>query len=186
LADDQSKTREEEMRVLLTLAVLTISPVVSAVAQEQNTVDPEVRQQIEAALTKFDEAFSKNDATATAALYTQDAAEVVSEWSEGGLAFGQQAIEKRHAANFASNPGKLSHKLLQVHAIGNEICAISEWSMPPIKTKGSHHEVTIYVREADDWRSLWPILTEGFGLVAMRTNPSVFGSQSPLLLQPRP
>ena len=121
-------------------------------AQEQNTVDPEVRQQIEAALTKFDEAFNEHDATATAALYTQDAAEVESELSAGGLAFGQQAIEKRHAANLASNPGKLSHKLLQVHAIGNEICAISEWSMPPIKTRGGHYAVMIYVREADDWK----------------------------------
>jgi hypothetical protein len=40
---------------------------------------------------------------------------VWSEWSAGGLAFGQQAIEKRHAANFASNPGKFSHKLVQVY-----------------------------------------------------------------------
>jgi ketosteroid isomerase-like protein len=140
------------LHVLLAFAGLAIRFAVPALAQEQNTVDPEVRQQMEALIVKFDEAFNKNDATATAALYTQDAAEVVSEWSAGGLAFGQQAIEKRHAANFASNPGKLSHKLLQVHAIGNEICAISEWSMPPIKTKGGHYVVTIYVREADDWK----------------------------------
>ena len=139
------------MRVLLTLAVLTISPVVSAVAQEQNAVDPEVRQQIEAALTKYDEAFNKNDATATAALYTLDAVEVWSGWSAGGLASGLEAIEKRHAVNFASNPGKLSHKLVQLHAVGNEICAISEWSIAPIDTKG-HYDVRIYVREADDWK----------------------------------
>jgi ketosteroid isomerase-like protein len=140
-----------KLRLRLTLSGLVIGTVMPAVGQDKNTVDPEVRQQIEAALTKFDEAFNKNDATATAALYTQDAAEVWSGWSAGGLAFGQQAIEKRHAANFASNPGKLSHKLVQVHAIGNEICAISEWSIPPIDTKG-HYVVTIYVREADDWK----------------------------------
>jgi len=141
-----------KVRLLLTLAALTIGFAAPSFAQEKDKVDPEVRQQIEAALTKFDEAFNKNDATATAALYTQDAAEVWSEWSAGGLAFGQQAIEKRHAANFASNHSKFSHKLVQVHAIGNEICAISEWSMPPIKTKGGHYVVTIYVREADDWK----------------------------------
>jgi ketosteroid isomerase-like protein len=141
-----------KLRTLLTLAGLAITPLVPVLAQERDTVDPEVRQQIEAALTKFDEAFNKHDATATAALYTQDAAEVVSELSAGGLAFGQQAIEKRHAADLASNPGELSHKLLQVHAIGNEICAISEWSMPPMKTKGGHYVVMIYVREADDWK----------------------------------
>jgi ketosteroid isomerase-like protein len=48
----------------------------SVPAQEQNAVDPEVRQQIEAALTNFDEAFNKHDVPATAALYTQDAVEV--------------------------------------------------------------------------------------------------------------
>jgi ketosteroid isomerase-like protein len=109
-----------KLRLLLALGGLAISPVVPAIAQEKNTVDPEVRQQIEAALTKFDEAFNNRDAAATAALYTQDAAEVWSGWSAGGLAFGQEAIEKRHASNFASSPGKLSHKLVQVHAIGNE------------------------------------------------------------------
>jgi len=139
-----------KLRLILTLSGLVIGTVMPAVGQDKNTVDPEVRQQIEAALTKSDEAFNKNDATATAALYTQDAAEVWSGWSAGGLAFGQQAIEKRHAANFASNPGKLSHKLVQVHAIGNEICAISELDDPHLKRKD--YVVTIYVREADDWK----------------------------------
>jgi ketosteroid isomerase-like protein len=136
-----------KMRVLLTLAGLAITSIIPAIAKEQTTVDPEVRQQIDAALTKFDDAFNSRDAAATAALYTQDAAEVWSGWSAGGLAFGQEAIEKRHA----SNPDKLSHKLVQVQAIGNEICAISEWSIPPIDTKG-HYVVTIYVREADEWK----------------------------------
>ena len=140
-----------KMRVLLTLAGLAITSIIPAIAKEQTTVDPEVRQQIDAALTKFDDAFNSRDAAATAALYTQDAAEVWSGGSAGGLAFGQEAIEKRHASNFASNPGKLSHKLVQVQAIGNEICAISEWSIPPIDTKG-HYVVTIYVREADEWK----------------------------------
>jgi hypothetical protein len=67
-----------KMRVLLTLAGLAITPIIPAIAQEQTTVDPEVRQQIDAALTKFDDAFNSRDAAATAALYTQDAAEV---WS---------------------------------------------------------------------------------------------------------
>jgi len=59
-----------KVRLLLTLAGLAIGFAVPALAQEQNTVDPEVRQQIEAVLTKFDEAFNKNDAAAIAALYT--------------------------------------------------------------------------------------------------------------------
>src|SRR5690242_4656315 len=117
------------VRLLLTLAGLTMGFAAPSFAQEKDTVDPEVRQQIEAVSVKFDEAYNKNDAAATAALFAQDAVEVWYGQPEGGLAFGQPAIEKRHAANFASNPGKLSHKLVQVHAIGNEICAISEWSI---------------------------------------------------------
>jgi ketosteroid isomerase-like protein len=113
-----------KMRLLLTLTGLAIGFAAPALAQEQNTVDPEVRQQIEAAVLKFDEEYNKNDAAATAALYTQDAVEVWSGGSAGGLASGQQAIEKRHAVNLASSPGKLTHKLVQVNAIGNEICAI--------------------------------------------------------------
>jgi len=76
-----------KLRLILTLSGLVIGTVMPAVGQDKNTVDPEVRQQIEAALTKSDEAFNKNDATATAALYTQDAAEVWSGWSAGGLDF---------------------------------------------------------------------------------------------------
>jgi ketosteroid isomerase-like protein len=47
-------------------------------SQEQDAIDRETRQQIEAALRKFDEAFNKNDATSIADLFTQDGAEV---WS---------------------------------------------------------------------------------------------------------
>lgn len=48
-----------KMRSLLTLAGFAIGFVVPALAQEKNTADPEVRQQIEAAVMKFDEAFNK-------------------------------------------------------------------------------------------------------------------------------
>ena len=74
-------------------------------AQEQNTVDPEVRQQIEAVHKKFDDAFSKRDAAALAALYTQDAIEVWPWEEKGGAASGQEAIEKRWAVELASSPG---------------------------------------------------------------------------------
>ncbi|HXM29983.1 MAG TPA: hypothetical protein VN957_28420 [Chthoniobacterales bacterium] len=47
-----------------------------AVAQEQNTVDPEVRQRIEAAVLKYQEAYNNYDAAATATLFTLDAVEV--------------------------------------------------------------------------------------------------------------
>jgi hypothetical protein len=44
--------------------------------QLKNTVDPQVRQQIEAVLLKFQEAYNNRDAAAIAALQTQNAIEV--------------------------------------------------------------------------------------------------------------
>jgi hypothetical protein len=65
-----------KMRLLLALAGFAVGFVVPALAQEQKTVDPEVRQQIEAVLTKYEDAFNKHHAAAIAALYTADADEV--------------------------------------------------------------------------------------------------------------
>jgi hypothetical protein len=72
-----------KMRLLLTLAGLAFSFALPTFAQEENTVDPEVRQQIEAVLVKYDEAFNKHDATAVAALFTQGAVEVLG-WEPAG------------------------------------------------------------------------------------------------------
>ena len=138
--------------VLLTLAALAIGFAVPALAQEQNADDPEVRQQIEAAVLKYQEAYNNYDAAATAALFTLDAVEVVgSEMADAGsLASGREAIEKRYAAHFASSPSKSSLKLVQVNAIGSEVCAISERSHRFRVGKG--YQTTIFVREADDWK----------------------------------
>jgi ketosteroid isomerase-like protein len=112
------------MRLIPTLAGLAIGFAVPTLAQEQNTVDPEVRQQIEAAHMKFDEACNKHDAAAVAALYTQNAIRLESWWSEGGL--GQQAIEKSYAGMLASGPGEFVGQVVQVYAIGNDMCVITK------------------------------------------------------------
>jgi hypothetical protein len=49
-----------KMRLLPTLVGLAIGFAVPAIAQEPNTVDQEVRQQIEAVHMKFDEACNKH------------------------------------------------------------------------------------------------------------------------------
>jgi uncharacterized protein (TIGR02246 family) len=139
-----------KMRLLLALASLAISPVVSAVAEEQNTVDPEVRQQIEAVVAKFEDAYNKNDAAAIATLYTADAAEVFQKEEAGGSVSSREAIQQRYTAQFASNPSKLSLKLVQVYAIGDDVCAISEFS--PRFRSGKGHRALIFVHEGDDWK----------------------------------
>jgi hypothetical protein len=70
------------MRLLLVLAGLTIGYVVPSLAQDRNTVNPQVRQEIEEALVKFQEAFNKHDASAMATLFTPDAVQVL-DWGEG-------------------------------------------------------------------------------------------------------
>jgi len=138
------------MRLLVTLAGLAIGLAAPVLAQEQNTVDPEVRQQIEATMAKQDEAFNKNDAAGCTADYTQDAVEVWEWETAGGAAVGHEAIEKRAAAMLASNPAKLVRKLIQVYPVGDAICAISEFEHTFGK-KG--YCVTIYVRELDEWKA---------------------------------
>ena len=144
--------------VLGALVALTIGFAVPSIAQDKNTVDPEVYQQIEAVLTKFDEAYNRNDAAAVAALYTQDAVRLLSWESESGLASGQQAIGKKFAVEFASSPSNESHKLLQVYALGSEICAMTEWNIPPFSNKKAG--VRIYVRDADTWKVRVDYVTE--------------------------
>ena len=63
-------------RLLFIIAGSIIGLALPVVAQEQNAVDPEVRQQIEAVLTQFDKAYNKSDAAAIAALLTPDAVQV--------------------------------------------------------------------------------------------------------------
>ena len=141
-----------KLRLLPAIAGLASCLLLPSIAEEQNTIDPAVRQQIEAAVLKYQEACNNYDAAATAALFTLDAVEVVgSEMADAGsLASGREAIEKRYAAHFASSPSKSSLKLVQVYAIGSEVCAISERSHGFRVGKG--YLATIYVREADDWK----------------------------------
>jgi ketosteroid isomerase-like protein len=144
------------MKIPLVVAFvgLAISSAVPTLAQEQNTVDPEVRQQIEAVLMKLGEAYNKHDAAAITALYTQNAVQVW-DWENVGPFYGQQAIEKNYTAHFdytahsVSSPGFVD-KLVQVSAIGNKISAISEYSIGPWKG----YNARIYVRDADTWKIL--------------------------------
>jgi uncharacterized protein (TIGR02246 family) len=129
------------------LVGLAISFALPSFGQQKETVDPEVRQQIEAVHTKFVEAQNKGDAASVAALFTQDAVQLWYGLSEGGLASGQQAIEKRYKATFAA-PTPIDSKILQIYPIGNDICAITEFKVPMWKG----HAVTIYGRDADTWK----------------------------------
>jgi uncharacterized protein (TIGR02246 family) len=144
------KLKPEEtmkIRTVVTFVGLAISFALPISAQ-QNTVDPEVRQQIEAVLRQFDEAFNKHDAAAIAALFTPEAVEMFPFEAPTTIS-GQQAIQKRYEAEASeSSASNMTHKLVQVYPVGDDICAFTDYSV--MMWKG--HSLAIYVRDADTWK----------------------------------
>jgi uncharacterized protein (TIGR02246 family) len=136
-------------RLFLALVGLTISFALPTFAQEQNAVDPEVRQQIEATYTKRLDATNKQDAAAVAALFAQDAVLVNATGAGDALISGQEAIKEMFDVILAAGSAVSDARILQLYPVGNEICAITEFTW-------EHHQllhtVTIYVREADEWK----------------------------------
>jgi hypothetical protein len=133
--------------LLLALVGPIISSALPTSAQEQSAIDPETRQEIEAALVKYNEAWNKGDAAAFAARSTLDATDV-RQWESAGAVSGEEAIEKRYAAEFAAGLTNYVSKPLQIYPIDSDICAITQWSVGARKSYG----VRIFVRDLDDWK----------------------------------
>src|SRR6516162_11484380 len=84
--------------LFLAVAGLALGFALPTFAQQTNTPDPQLREQIVALLDKFTEAWNSNDAAALAALYTQDA--VFCGGDGSGPHYGREAIEKHFAEGF--------------------------------------------------------------------------------------
>lgn len=112
------------MKICLVVALvgMAISFALPGIAQEQNTISPTVRQQIEANFQKFQDAYNARDLATMASLNTHDAIEVRS-WQ--GIAIGD-AMTKRFAADFRGNPGKMVNKIVALYPIGNAVCEIAD------------------------------------------------------------
>jgi ketosteroid isomerase-like protein len=85
-----------KIHLLLALAGLAIGFAVPAFAQQKDTTDPQIAQQLEAIGRKSDEAWDKGDAAGIAAFVTQNAVVVTPQ----GPVYGRQAIEKMYADLF--------------------------------------------------------------------------------------
>jgi ketosteroid isomerase-like protein len=141
-----------KVRLLVTLAGLAIGYAVPAFAQEKETVDPQIRQQLEAIDKKYDEAFDKHDAAAIAALYTQNAVLVAPD----GVFSGQEAIEKRYAiflpgSRFSNHINKLD----QVHTpLGMGAWAVGSWIFNGGLglSQDTGFRFLVYVPEGDTWK----------------------------------
>jgi ketosteroid isomerase-like protein len=139
-----------KIRLLFTLAALAIGLATAALAQLQDTVDPEVRQEIEAVTKRREEAFNKHDAAAWSAFYTEFAIDVWSIQAEGA-AVGLPAIKKNYETLFASHARPISFKVLQVYAIANKICAVTDYT-DHHGLKGQNLVIYVYVTDAEDWK----------------------------------
>jgi ketosteroid isomerase-like protein len=127
--------------------------------ETMQTPDPQLRQELDAFVKKFDEARNNNDAAAMAALFTEDAIIV----ADIGPIYGREAIEKFHAdlfeqfhfSNSLSTADQYSPH--SIGTAGNERFNSGEWSMTvqgqaddPIQLKG--YFSCIDIREGDTWK----------------------------------
>jgi uncharacterized protein (TIGR02246 family) len=135
----------------------TIAQQVQASAQQTNTPDHQLRQQLLAAIEKHADAMNKNDAAAAAACFMQDGVYV----TDRGLINGREAIEKWYADLFQNV--HFSNHIIAVdpdspHAMGtagNQMWATGGWSTDikgkdfgPVQIKGYWS----VIREGDDWK----------------------------------
>ena len=104
-----------KIRLVVALAGLAMSFALPAFAQQKNTVDPKIEQQIRTLAAKYDEAINKQDAAAVAALYTQDGIGQIPE-PKVGPGHGRQGIEKAYAHTFQ---GLAGHQLFHHGRSGN-------------------------------------------------------------------
>ena len=145
------------MRLLIILTGLAIFFALPTIAQQTNTPDPKLREELIAFNKKFDDAFLKGDATAVAASYTEDACYVD---PGAGPIYGRKAIEKyykdlfqkMHFTQHASTVEQYSPHIMG--AAGNDVWTTGEWNAiftvgngAPLQAKG--HWLDMVVREGD-------------------------------------
>ena len=122
--------------------------------EQKDTADQQTAQEILAWTMKHAEIYNKNDATAYAAFFTEDAVYVT---PAEGVLYGRQAIEKKYENDFQQwHPTNYVVKVDQVNAIGNEAWKIGEWSCTlqtkdgPFPIKG--YFASIFVRADGAWK----------------------------------
>ena len=162
-----------KIRFVVALVGLAIGSTLSTIAQQKDTVDPQIIEQLAALGKKYAEAVNNNDAAAVAALYTEDAVVV----TETGTIYGREAIEKYfaevfrkwHFSNHISKGDQYSPHIMGT--AGNEAWATGEFSQTiqaqngaPIQLKGYWGAVD--VREGDTWKARMVTFNIGPALAA--------------------
>jgi uncharacterized protein (TIGR02246 family) len=144
-----------KIRLAVAVVVLAIGFSMPTFAQQKDTVDPKIEQQIRVLAAKYDGAINSHDPAAVAALYAQDGVRT----THDGTFHGRQAIEKSYALlDFTSwQIGNYVTTVGQVIAVGNEVrstgrwsCVHKSWSGTPGNADGYYSWVL--VREGDTWK----------------------------------
>jgi Domain of unknown function (DUF4440) len=150
-------------RLLLILGGFAIGSVLPVFAQQTDSADPRIDQQrdllgVPQALDEFgdinralDDAYSRNDAAAAAALFTEDAVLLAPD----GMFRGRQDIEKRYADTFQRSPiisFNCSRDRTYLNAIDNAVWSAGQYrgQAGPVFEWG--YWSAIYVREDDAWK----------------------------------
>jgi uncharacterized protein (TIGR02246 family) len=117
-------------RLLGALVGLAISLALPTFAQQKETVDPKIIEQLTELGKKFDEAANNNDAAAWAACFTEDAI-----WVTDGAPplYGRQAIEKQLAewlkgGHISNHMVKVDPNSFRVVGTADKIASNGEWS----------------------------------------------------------
>jgi uncharacterized protein (TIGR02246 family) len=120
---------------------------------QMHAADSKTEQEIRAFVRAYEEGFNRNDATALAALCTEDAVQIGPE----GPICGRLAIEQKYVDLFRqSHPTNMICPIDQVSMLGKVSWNSGAWSCTvqgengPVSISG--YRLDILVREGDDWK----------------------------------
>ena len=124
------------MKIRLPLALVgsAISFALATSAQQKDTVDPKIIEQLQEEDKNFEEAYNKHDAAAIAALFTDDAVLV----TPHGTFTGRAAIEKKYEEeDFVTYNGRdMVSTTERITVVGNELHltrrCVKRLKIPPI------------------------------------------------------
>jgi uncharacterized protein (TIGR02246 family) len=156
-----------KMSLSLALVGLAIGFAPPAFAQQKDTVDPEIAQQIRALASSYDAAFNRQDAVTIAGLYAEDA--VLK--TPNGTYQGRQAIEELYEKQYFGEAHSKDVVLVvdKIIACGNEVCATGTWSdtfeEPSTGTLHAEGNYSWVLVHADD---TWRIRESTFDITEMR------------------
>ena len=112
-----------KIRLVLALSAIAIGLISPTFAQEKDTVDPQIAEEVRALAAKYDDAFNRDDADAVTTLYTEDA---VFETPNGTFT-GRENIEglyrkiyfeRNHSKEHVTTVGEVSEASDEIRATG--------------------------------------------------------------------